>query len=179
MLQVNNNIVLKNYEESDAGALFRIVDENRARLRNFLTWVDGTLKVEDSLEFIRSAHQNLHEQKGIAFGIFMDDILIGGIGMHHWNHTLRRAEVGYWIDKKQEGKGIMFEIAQSFILFLFEQVNLNKIELQFKKENQRSAQLAKRLGFTIEGVLRDSLLMHGAFHDVVIAGLLRREHLHK
>jgi ribosomal-protein-serine acetyltransferase len=179
MLQVRDNIILKNYEESDATELFRIVNENRSRLRSFLTWVDSTLKVEDSLEFIRSAHQHLHEQKGIAFAIFQENALIGGIGMHHWNHSLRRAEMGYWIAKEEEGKGIMYDAAKVFISFLFEQVNLNKIELQFKTENHRSAQLAKRLGFTIEGVLRDSLLIHGAFHDVVVAGLLKREYLHK
>ncbi len=179
MLQVRDNIVLRKYEESDAPELFSVIADNRTRLRSYLTWVDTTLKEENSLEFIRSAHQSQHEQKGIAFGIFKEGKLIGGIGMHQWNHTLRRAEIGYWIARAEEGKGIMFDAATVFVNFLFEQLNLNKIEVQFKTENHRSADLAKRLNFKIEGVLRDSLLMHGAFHDIVIAGLLRKEHLRK
>jgi len=175
MLQARDNVVLRNYTEDDAAELFRVIDDNRSHLRNFMTWTDVTLKEEHSLEFIRTAHQNLHEQKGIAYGIFKDEKLIGGIGMHQWNHTLRKAEIGYWIAKEEEGKSIMYDAARTFIRFLFDQIQLNKIELLFKKDNTRSAQLAKRLNFTIEGVLRESLLMHGSFHDIVVAGLLKRE----
>jgi ribosomal-protein-serine acetyltransferase len=175
MLQVNDHILLRSHEEADAAELFKVINENRNHLRNFITWVDSTLKPEDSLEFIRTAHQHLHEQKGMSLGIFQHEKLIGGIGMHQWNHTLRKAEVGYWISKQEEGKGIMYDVSKAFIAFLFEQLHLNKIELHFKKENQRSAQLAQRLNFTIEGILRDSIFMNGTLHDLVIAGLLRRE----
>ncbi|RYZ38997.1 MAG: N-acetyltransferase [Sphingobacteriales bacterium] len=35
--------------------------------------------------------------------------------------------------------------------------------------------MAKRLHFTIEGILRDSFLRNGTLGDMVINGLLRRE----
>jgi ribosomal-protein-serine acetyltransferase len=175
MLPVRENLILRNHTESDATALFSVVNANRSHLRNFITWVDQTLKEEDSLEFIRVAQQQRNEQRGMSLGIFREEQLIGGIGMHQWDHTLRKAEIGYWLAKEEEGGGIMFDCARIFIAFLFEQLDLNKIEIRFRKENQKSARLAERLNFKVEGILRDALLMNGAFHDMVITGLLRKE----
>jgi RimJ/RimL family protein N-acetyltransferase len=64
---------------------------------------------------------------------------------------------------------------QRFIPFLFDKVGLNKIEIHFIPANVRSAKIAERLGFKIEGIIRDSYVQHGQFTDLVVTGLLRSE----
>ncbi len=175
MIQVSEVLILRNYVEEDAAELFATVNENRAHLRPWLLWVDGTQKEENSLEYIRAARQEQYDQQSIAFGIFKNGKLIGGIGMHLWDQRLRKAQMGYWIVKAEEGKGLLSLCAKVFLDYLFDQLQLNKVELQYLPGNNRSGAVAERLGFTVEGVMRDSFLMNGAFHDLVIAGLLKRE----
>jgi len=175
-LTVNKDIILRNYVEEDAAELFATVDENRAHLRPWLIWVDGTQKQEHSLEYIRAARQEQYDQLSMAFGIFKNGKLAGGLGMHQWDQRLKKAQIGYWLAKAEEGKGILSECAGVFIAYLFEHLQLNKVELQYLPGNIRSGAVAKRLGFTIEGVLRDNVLMNGAFHDLVTTGLLRKEY---
>lgn len=175
VLTVSDEIVLRNYREEDAAVLFATVQANRQHLRPWLVWVDGTLKEEHSLEYIRAARQEQYDQKSIAFGIFKGENLIGGIGMHDWDQRLRKAQIGYWMVKDEEGKGILTQSAAVLFQYLFVQLQLNKIELHHLPGNVRSAAVAKRLHFKIEGILRDSFLMNGNLSDLIINGLLRRE----
>jgi len=175
MIRVSDEIYLRNYEEEDAPALFALVEQNRAHLRPWLVWVDATIKEAHSLEYIRAARQEQYDQQSIAYGIFWQEQLVGGIGMHQWDHRLRKAQIGYWLSKEAEGKGILQESARAFISYLFRQLQLNKIELHHLPGNVRSAAVARRLGFKIEGILRDSFLMNGQLQDLVVNGLLHRE----
>lgn len=175
MLKVTPDIELRNYREENADELFSLIDANRQHLRSWITWVDRTQKAEHSLDFIRSGIQDQHDQKGLFLGIFKNDKLIGGIGMHAWNHEVRKAEIGYWLSKEETGKGILHQCATVFVSFLFDKLNLNKIELHHFPANEKSAAVAKRLGFKIEGWLREHTLFNGHLQDIIINGLLRKE----
>lgn len=176
-LTVPGDIVLRTYSPEDAAELFRTVDANRSHLRRWLTWVDATRQEEHSLSFILHARQEQEEQRSLSLGIFRQGQLIGGIGMTAWNHPLRKAEIGYWLIKEAEGQGIAQQCARHFIKFLFENLELNKLEIHHLPGNTRSAKVAQALGFRIEGLLRDSFLVNGSFQDLVVTGLLRREWL--
>lgn len=174
-LSVRGNIVLRTYRPEDAPTLFRTVDVNRNHLRRWFSWVDATRQEDHSLSFILKSRQEQEEQHSLALGIFREEQLIGGIGMHDWDRNLRKAAIGYWLAQEAEGKGIIQQCAQTFIPFLFESLDLNKLEIHHLPDNTRSAKTAQLLGFRTEGILRDQLLMNGNYHDMVITGLLRRE----
>ncbi|WP_118974222.1 GNAT family N-acetyltransferase [Taibaiella koreensis] len=175
-LPVHADIILRNYQEEDAAQLFAAVEENRAHLRPWLIWVDGTRKMAHSLEYIRNARQEQYNQQSIAFGIFRNDRLIGGLGMHQWDQRLRKAQIGYWLVASEVGNGTMTRCIAVLLDYLFGQLELNKVELHYLPANTRSAAVAERLGFGIEGILRDSFLMNGTLHDLVVAGLLKKEY---
>lgn len=175
-LTVPGDIVLRTYDPEDAAALFHTIEANRAHLRRWLTWVDSTRQEAHSLSFILNARQQQQEQRSLALGIFRQGQLIGGIGMQDWDHSLRKASIGFWLSKTAEGQGIIQQCAPVFIRFLFENLDLNKVEIHYLPGNSRSAKAALQLGFRTEGLLRDSFLMHGSYHDLVITGLLRRDH---
>ncbi len=178
-LFVSENLVLRTFKEEDAAELFELVHHNRDFLRSWLLWIDATQKEEHALEYIRRARQGQADQHSIAFGIFENYRLVGVMDMHHWEHRLRKAQMGYWLAKDKEGKGIVTSCAHILISYLFENLNLNKIELHFQPANRKSAAVAKRLGFTIEGILREHTLVNGSFQDIVVAGLLHREWMNR
>ncbi len=172
---IDDNILLRSYELDDAAALFKAVDASRPHLRKWLSWVDSTTKPEHSVQFLQQYISHQNKQEALALGIFHKRKIIGGIGMHDWDHTLKKAQIGYWISKEYEGKGIISACLLRFVDFLFQKVGLNKIEIQFIPQNERSAKVADRLGCKVEGVIRDGALVNGKFEDLVITGLLKKE----
>lgn len=172
---IDNDLLLRTYQPDDAALLFQAVDANRQHLRTWLPWADHNRKQEHSLQFIQQSIVQQNAQEALILGIFMDRVIIGGISMHHWDHSLRKAQLGYWIAANHQGKGVMTRCCSRFIGFLFDKLSLNKIEIHFAAGNERSAVIARKLGFTIEGIIRQSLELQGRLEDRVIAGLLRTE----
>ncbi len=167
--------MLRSYEVADAEELFNVINNSRKHLHTWLEWVDKTTKPEHSLQFIQNSIHQLNTQEALALGIFYDNRLVGGVGMHNWDQATKRAQVGYWISRDQEGKGIINKSLAKFISFLFEKTGLNKIEIHFIPSNNRSAKVASRLGFKVEGIIRQSVTRNGMPEDIVIAGLLKSE----
>lgn len=174
-IRIDEHLLLRTFQPYDAQELFDCVQANRAHLREFLPWVNTTLRPQHSLEYIQQTLVQATAQQGIALAILLDDRIIGSIGLHDWNHYLKKVQIGYWLSKEQEGKGIMLRVATAFISRIFEQLSLNKVEIHFLPYNTRSGELTRRLGAKVEGVLRDSILINGAFEDVVVTGILRKE----
>ncbi len=174
-ITVNEHIQLRSYTADDAPMLFAAVNNSRQHLIQWLEWVRHTTKEEHSLRYIKDAQHEAQMQQSLSMGIFYDDTIIGGIGMHEWSHPVKKAQIGYWITKDYEGKGIVTQCLKHFAQFLFDKVGLNKIEIHFLATNARSAKVAERLGGKIEGVIRQSVLRNGVPEDVAIAGILKSE----
>ena len=174
---IDDDLLLRSYKPEDAPELFRCINESRAHLRPYLNWVDTTTKQEHSLQFIQTAIAQQATGEALALGIFLQEgrQLIGGIGMHNWNHDLKRAQVGYWIVKGFEGKGLMYRSAHRFLDFLFRKLGMNKVEMHIVPLNKRSLVLAERLGAKTEGCIRQSLRVGGKLEDVIVTGILRKE----
>lgn len=120
---------------------------------------------------------SFREGKGARWGIVLKDIkeLVGTCGIYGWNKIARRAEIGYDLDPKQWGKGIMTEALRAILRYGFEEMNLNRIQAIIDTENNRSLNLALRLGFRNEGVLRQRTQFKGGFRDDAIYSLLKQE----
>ena len=172
---IDDELLLRSFEPEDAQELFRAIDASRTHLRPWLPWVDMSTKPEHTLEFIQRSKAQQHQQEAIALGIIYNRSIIGGIGMHNHDRVLKKAQLGYWIAKEYEGKGIMQKSLDAFLDFLFGKLALNKVEIHFMTGNRRSAHVAERAGFKVEGIIRQSYLMNGAYHDVVVTGLLKNE----
>lgn len=175
MIRVTDDLILRSYKPEDAPELFRCVQANRVHLREFLPWVDSTLKEQDSLNFITDMTFRESKQSALAMGIFRKNVLIGGIGMHEWDHYLKRCQIGYWLAAEQQGKGYMLQCATCFIDFLFRTLDMNKVEIHFLPFNLRSGALAEKLHAKTEGIIRAGYKIHGSLEDVVIAGILKNE----
>jgi len=174
-ITVNNDIVLRSWTPEDADALFAAVQHSRQHLGPWLNWVQQTTKPEHSLQFIKYSQQAVENQESLALGIFFGNMVVGGVGMHQWNHLVKKAQIGYWIAKDYEGRGIVTASLKVFLDFLFQKAGLNKIEIHFSPSNKRSASVAEKLGARVEGIIRESTLRNGIIEDVVMAGILKTE----
>jgi ribosomal-protein-alanine N-acetyltransferase len=106
-----------------------------------------------------------------------DGDLIGNIAIANIvRGALHTGIIGYAIDHRYEGQGLMSEAAREVIRFGFEDLNLHRIEAGYMPTNDRSAQVLKRLGFEPYGYARDYLRVgERGWEDHVLVHKINRE----
>lgn len=172
---INDDLHLRTWKEQDTDELYSLVHHNRSHLHPWLEWVDKTTRPEHSRNYILDSLHDIEVQASMSLAVIAGNQIAGSVGMHHWDHLANRAEIGYWIAKKHEGKGIITASLTAFAGFLFRHAGLNKLEIHFLTGNRRSAAVAARLGFKTEGIIRQCVLRNGILEDKVIMGLLKSE----
>jgi ribosomal-protein-alanine N-acetyltransferase len=105
-----------------------------------------------------------------------DKRFIGTAGYMRWDVDDRCAEVGYAISRAYWGQGFMTEALQAIITFGFEQMQLNRIEARCAAGNVGSYRVMEKAGMVYEGTLRERYLVDGAFFDIKLYSILRREY---
>jgi ribosomal-protein-alanine N-acetyltransferase len=80
--------------------------------------------------------------------------------------------LGYSVDHAWQGKGLMFEVAQAGIAYMFDNQGLHRIMANHMPANVRSEKLLRRLGFEREGFARAYLKINGQWQDHVLNALV-------
>ena len=173
--ELDDGIVLKPVTETDVEDIFSLVRRNEAHLVEFMHWMVPDYSIDMSREFVERSVSAAKAGESAGFRIYLDNVCIGSIGFVHFDTKSGKTEIGYWIDKAEEGKGIVTAATKRLIDFAFTELGLNRVEIRCAAENKRSAAIPKRLGFKMEGRLREAECRNGRLHDFLIFGLLRSE----
>ena|SRR2546423_259000 len=171
-LSVGGGLELRQFEEVHTDELFRVIDHNRAYLREWLPWVDGSRLPSDTRHFIRTAREQFENQDTISSGIWVDGQLAGAIGVHKIDWANRNTSIGYWLDAAQQGRGIMTRACRAMVDHVFREFGLHRLEIRCATGNERSCAIPHRLGFTREGVLRETQWLYDRFVDLVVWSML-------
>jgi ribosomal-protein-alanine N-acetyltransferase len=83
--------------------------------------------------------------------------------------------LGYNLDRREVGKGLMFEALTAAIEYVFSELKLHRVMANYMPANERSAKLLRRLGFTVEGYARDYLFIAGEWRDHILTSLVNHE----
>lgn len=103
--------------------------------------------------------------------------VIGNCTLMGFHGKNRSATMGIAIgDAVHRGKGFGTEAIKLLMEFGFLEMNLNRIELQVLELNAPARKLYERLGFKLEGTLRQSLFREGRYWDTYIMSMLRSEY---
>ena len=173
--RLDEQTVLREFRPADADAVFETVMRNYEHLKRFMHWITPDYSRRSAAEFIEQAKIDREERRSMGFGIFDGDEFIGSIGFVNFDWAAKTTEMGYWISKTHEGKGIVSAACRRLIRFAIDELEMNRIEIRCSTENQRSAGIPERFGFTREGVLRQAFLRDGKLHDFAVYGLLAAE----
>ena len=137
--------------------------------------MDSTQEVEDTLDFIKYAMRQASENEGLQCAIQYENRLVGMIGFHKINKNTMTGEIGYWLSKEVNGKGIMTKCVKEIISIGFKFLHLRKIEIHCAIDNTRSRSIPEKLQFKQEGVIRRAGNLYDELVDHVIYGLLDSE----
>lgn len=173
--KVNDEVTLKILESREADALFKLIDQSRAYLAEWLPFVEYTNQVEDSQKFIQAALQQFASGNGFHCGIWSESELVGVIGLHYIDTVNRKTSIGYYLGESHQKKGIMTQCTKAIIDYAFNELDLNRVEIRASVENIKSQAIPERLGFTKEGRLRSEERVQGRFTDSYVYSLLKSE----
>jgi RimJ/RimL family protein N-acetyltransferase len=130
-------------------------------------------------ERIAGQEEAAAEGRGIQLAIADpgSDAFSGSMILHSFDWHSRRAEVGFWLVPAARGRGLGSAAVALAVAWAFTELDLLRVEMTTTPENPAVSVLARRLGFTQEGVLRSRNIERGQRVDIVWFGLLREEWL--
>jgi ribosomal-protein-serine acetyltransferase len=171
---LDDRVVIRSFEPSDGEHVFSLVEANRMHLRPWMPWEITTRSVADSRAFITRSLASEHDLD--ANGIWVDGELAGSMGIRV-DPMNDLAELGYWVAKPFEGRGLITRAARRFVEYGFAERKLHRIEIHAAVGNERSRAVAERLGFRQEGTLREAIKTSAGYLDVVIYAMLSSDPL--
>ena len=176
-LHVDDEIQLISPQPEMASSMLELIETNRAFLNRHITFAYNKKELKDVQAFLKEiASFNFGGQKFNLLVQYKKE-LAGIIGFHRINPMDARAEIGYWLGESFQSLGIMTRAMPVFLQYGFEARGINRVDLLTLPIHRRSLVLAKRAGFTQEGVLREYYFMHGQFYDAHIFSCLKKEFL--
>lgn len=167
---LHDGYALRELGDGDADELHALIERNRARLALWISWAaDQTL--DDTRAFIARARSMEQNETGLSRAILAAGRLAGvvGITVDTANHS---AAIGYWIDAASEGRGAVTAAVGALVDDGFQRWQLTRAEIRADVENRASCAVAERLGFQLEGVLRQAYRVGERYSDDAVYSLL-------
>ena len=160
-----------------APLLLRYFEENREHLAEWSPPMpDGYYTEGYWRERLERARAEFEQDKSMQLVIFEREQPVKRVvGVCNFSVFIRSAfqscYLGYSIDYRDEGRGLMREALAAAIKYAFDDLRLHRIMANYVPTNERSGRLLRRLGFTVEGYARDYLFVNGEWRDHVLTSL--------
>lgn len=174
---VSESLILKLLSQKSAGVIFKAIDLNRSELRNWLPFVDNTLREEDTELFIKTIINSSVPKPDIAYEIWFRDSFAGLIAIKEVDEWNKRAELGYWLIPQLEGNGIMTSSCKAILDITFTMLGLNRIQIKVAIGNSKSGRIPERLGFKLEGIERAGEKFPDHYKDLEVYSMLKKDWL--
>jgi len=169
--------IIRPFRRRDVGPMH---DAVRASLPELEEWLPWAIAYDRSVahRFVRDSASAWNDARAYDFAIRLHeepDFHVGNISVWPTSPANRIGEIGYWIRSDLTGEGIGTEVTARAVQVGFEELNYHKIVLRIAVGNERSDRIAKCLGFTFEGTLRDEVKVGTTWIDHTVWSLLEDE----
>lgn len=167
-------LILREIMPEDAPAILAVFGDPAVTRYYDLETYTTLRQAEELIDFF---DESFELERALRWGIERkaDGVLMGTCGFV-WLRRFR-GEIGYDLAQAYWRQGYMAEALDAILEFGYTELELNRIEALTMAENVASAELLRSLGFEEEGLLREHDYFKGAFHDMRLFALLRREFL--
>lgn len=148
-VDVGDGITLRRYREDDVAPLVAATNATLDSLRPWMPWAQQPVTVEGQLEWFRETTRAWDDGVGFHYGVFAaDGELIGGAGFHVRNGP-GVLEIGYWLGRAHEGRGIMTRVTRRLTEVAADVEGVSRVEIHCDPDNLRSAAIPERLGYRL------------------------------
>lgn len=145
-------------------------------LRRWMPWAQTVPSVEESEANCRDARARFHRREELRYHLWQEGRHVGCVGMHAPDWRIPSFEMGYWIDVRHEGRGLVTEAMRCLVEMATTRLNARRLAIRCDALNLRSQAVPRRLGFDLEGILRNDDLAadgSGSLRDTLLFALVR------
>jgi ribosomal-protein-alanine N-acetyltransferase len=154
--------------------------ELRAQSRDFLMpweplWASDELSRASFRRRVRHYLRDLREDVGYALFVFATTTgdLVGGLTLCNVRRGVTQScTLGYWVGARYAKQGYMTASVRAVIPFVFDQLELHRLEAACLPTNAASIGLLEKTGFKREGLARRYLRINGVWQDHLLYALL-------
>ncbi len=171
--KVDDDISIALVQESFAAKYSDLVTDQIDYLSQWLAWPPHCTTKQDFRLFVQRVLHEYAEGKTITCAIVYRGEIVGNCSCFNIDYDRQCLEIGYWLSKHHQGKGIITRVVKHLIDFAFNELNIEKVQLSAAVENQASRNVAERVGMTLEGVLTNQEKIGERILDHAIYGIHR------
>lgn len=149
-------------QPGDGAAINQAVQESFEALQRWLPWAATRPTLADSEEFARRAAASYLAREAFTWVLWskQNGELVGLSDIHRIKWSVPAVEIGYWVRTSMAGQGYVTEAVRVITRFAFDVLVAHRVEIRCDERNERSAAVARRAGFTLEGILRNERRHH-------------------
>ena len=173
-LRVDADVELVLLDQQRTDAVHALVLSSLEHLRPWEEIARPDLTREETLEYVTAGQRSWAEGRALPSAVVYRGEIAGVVGARI-TREVDKAQIGYWLGSAYQGLGIMTRSVRAVVQTLFDDEGMHRVELRTAADNLRSRALAERLGFTLEGTLREVYPIDGVRHDLCIFGRLRTD----
>lgn len=144
----------------DGKAVYAAMQNSMNELNPWMAWAQKEQSEQEVEANIRDAYAKFLTREDLRLHLFHKETgeLIGCSGMHRINWDVPKFEIGYWIDTRYSGKGYITEATEAITEFALNQLKAKRVEIRCDSRNVKSRAIPERLGFTLEGIIKNDEL---------------------
>lgn len=146
----------------DGRGVREAVLESQEELKPWMPWAMEVPSEEDYEVRVREGQLKFLAREDLWLMLLLKDTgtVIGGSGLHRIDWRVPRFEIGYWVRSSYAGQGYITEAVEGITAFAFNILGARRLEIRCDAKNTRSAAVARRAGYVLEGTFRNDARDH-------------------
>ncbi|WP_156722309.1 GNAT family N-acetyltransferase [Streptomyces apocyni] len=174
-VSLGNGAELRPLEPWQAEEFLAHMDRGRDFIGQYVGLPDVTSNLDATRRWLQVYADKAAADAGRLYGIWLDGLLVGGVLFRVFDACRGTCEAGCWVEPDAAGQGLVTRAVRVLIDWAVEERGMHRVEWQVSSKNTPSINLAKRLGMTREGVLRENDPYRGIRQDTEIWSVLAPE----
>jgi ribosomal-protein-alanine N-acetyltransferase len=164
---------LRPIQVRDAEAWYELRARNHAWLTSWeATTPGGSSQQLTFKQMVRRLRREARAGRVLPFAVLYEGRLVGQLTVANiiWG-SVCSASMGYWVDQRHAGRGIIPTAVALATDHCFRVVGLHRMEVAIRPENHASLRVVEKLGFRAEGLRPNYLHIDGEWRDHLLFAL--------
>lgn len=164
-------LIIRPPQKDESQALFDAIQESLPQLSPWLVWSRYHQSLVDTQQYTAQAMEKWMDRAELPMRVFdrEDGSFIGGSGFVSADWQVGAFEIGYWVRASRHGEGLISEAVTAVTRWAFDALEANRVCIRADVDNTRSRAIPERLGFALEGIMRnDALSPAGDLRDTAL-----------
>lgn len=171
-------VALRPLAKKDAKKLQLLLEADRTWLSPWEATTPGIRYPVNARSMVSNLLYHQKNKSGLAFVIEYDGKVVGQLNVANILHgSVSSASIGYWISREFAGRNITPYAVALAIDYLFDALQLHRVEIDIRPENVASLRVVEKLQLRKEGLKERFIHIDGGWRDHLVFAITREERL--